>query len=188
MRFREAQKHCYQHHGEREPCRSPHHRPSASETVKEEGWDERSEEKHGLYETTNEQGQVVREPDVVLQCRGNVVDDEVDASDLIHELHAVCQEHSSSGLHVIPLEKLAPLVFAVQTLQMQGVEDVFLLSDNLFVGGATVVDVAQDLKGFLVTAFGVEIARRLGYSEDYDHDNNSEDDLATYWKSPCNGA
>lgn len=52
----------------------------------------------------------MRKADVVDQDRGDVVDDQVDTTDLVHELHSVGEEHTSSGLYFVFLAQLGPLV------------------------------------------------------------------------------
>ena len=70
----------------------------------------------------------MREFDIALKCGGNKVTvsvlvhvdrhneqikrlhDQVDASDLVHEVHAIGKENTSTSLHFISLEDLAPSV------------------------------------------------------------------------------
>lgn len=56
---------CFFLHGNSETERSPHHWIAPSQTVKEERWDKRAEEKHGVYGTAENEGQVAGYADVL---------------------------------------------------------------------------------------------------------------------------
>jgi len=80
------------------------------------------------YQLTDKKRQVASEADIKLECGGDIVTssvsvvvncnrclrwhlhNQIDTSDLVHELHAIGKENTSTSLHLVSLENLAPPV------------------------------------------------------------------------------
>jgi len=97
--------------------------------------------------------------------------DEVDASHLVHELHAIRKHDSLASLDFVTLEDVTPLVLAVLALQLDCFQDVLLLLRNFRTVGSAIPDFAQDLKRLVVATMSVEPARRFGNTEYKDDDD-----------------
>jgi len=101
------------------------------------------------------------------------VHNKVDAANLIHELHAVCQQHSLASLHFVAMEQVAPLVATFLSLQADGFKDIILFLDNLGMIRLSIVDVTQNFESLLIPALVIEVPWRLGKAKDQNNDNLS---------------
>lgn len=79
-------------------------------------------------------------------------------TNLVHELHPVCQQYTAASLDFISLEELGPLVFSMSPLKGKSIEDVLLFLGDLRGVRCTVVNIAQDLESFFVAAHLVKIS------------------------------
>lgn len=131
--------------------------------------------------------------------KGHHLHDKVDATHLIHELHAICEQNTTTSLDLITLEKLRPFILAGLTLSLKSSEHVLLLLCNLGIFRCAIIHVAEHLKGFFVLTHLVQVARGLGDTKDNENHNlcssaqrgvsfshrkityNGKDDLACNW-------
>ena len=97
----------------------------------------------------------------------------VDTTHLVHELHTICEQHATSGLHFVTLKQLRPLVLAGETFSLQRLEHICLFSGDLGMIRLRIVDVAKHLKRFFVPAHFVQVTRRFRDAEDNQNDKLS---------------
>ena len=95
----------------------------------------------------------------------------VDTTHLVHELRTISQKNPTTGLHLIALEKLRPLVFTGLFLNLQRFEDFAVLLGDLFILWCAVVHIAENLESLFVATVFVEVAGRFGQAEDKDDDD-----------------
>ena len=107
----EAEQDCHQHHTQAHPNHSPYHGPAASESVCKYCGKCAADDEHDLNTSANDLREVLAETDIGVEDGWDVVTiviyplatmlivlfnwcvhNEVDPSDLVHELHSVGQE------------------------------------------------------------------------------------------------
>jgi hypothetical protein len=115
----------------------------------------------------------VGEADVVLKCRRHIVYDKIckgrsaasqpdgeatltDATHLVHELHPICEEDSTSCLDTITFEDLPPFVFAVLAFQFDRFEDFSVHFMHLFVFWTSIPNIAENLERLILAIVIVE--------------------------------
>jgi hypothetical protein len=115
----------------------------------------------------------VGEADVVLKCRRHIVYDKIckgrsaasqpdgeatltDATHLVHELHSISEEDSTSSLDTITFEDLSPLVFAVLAFKLDCLQDFSVHFMHLFIFWASVPNIAEHLKRLILTVVVVQ--------------------------------
>lgn len=89
---------------------------------------------------------------------------------LIHKLHSIRKQHSSSSLYFISLKQLTPSVFSMLFLNFQRFKHFSVLLFNLRIIRRAVIDITENLQRFLMAPVFVEITRRLREAKDEDND------------------
>lgn len=115
-------------------------------------------------------------------CMKVITYNKIDATHLIHELHAVRQQHTPASLHLIPLQQLRPTVLSMFSLDFERLKDFIFFLANLGIVRRQVVDFAKDLQCLGVLAVRIKVSRRFGQSKDQDYDSLRHFISETRWE------
>jgi hypothetical protein len=74
----EAEKDRNKHHGDSLTKRTPHHQRPAAKLIQVYRWEDRADEEHGIDNTAQQETHILGQAHVLLQHRGDIVDDEID--------------------------------------------------------------------------------------------------------------
>lgn len=77
--------------------------------------------------------------------------EKVDSTHLIHELHAVCEQHTAPCLNLISLKHISPPELAMLLLERHGLQNICLLALNSRIVLRSVIDLAKYLHCFIVS-------------------------------------
>lgn len=78
--------HWYSHHTDSTASATPHHRRPAPTSIDEEGRVQGTKYEHALHATANQKSCVVVQSDVLLKCRGHIINNEVDTTHLYNNV------------------------------------------------------------------------------------------------------
>ena len=110
------------HHGGHESDHGQQQGATA-DPIDEQPWDEGGDEEPGLQVAGHERRHVLVEADL-LEDGGGVVDDGVDAAELLHRLDAAGDQESPSALQAVALEEILPSPYANGFLNLDHGQDV----------------------------------------------------------------
>lgn len=119
---------------------------------------------------------------------GLTVDQCVDTSDLLEELDGASDEKTTTRLHRVVLEQVAPLAAADGSLESDDVLNRLVLGEYIVVGFGLTLEPGQNGERLFGTTVRGEPTGTFGDDEDEDEDGDLEDGLKGDGDTPCLGA
>lgn len=157
---------------------------SAAEAFDEEPRDEGGRKEPGKEDTRHESCGMVVETDSFAEDGATIVDDSVDSSELLEELHTAGDEKSATAMDVVFGEKRPPAVDLSAVLEDDGRVNPIGKFPDIFLG-LPEVESSHDALGVLVAFVSHQPPRRLGYDQGKKGDGDDEHALHDDRNTPC---
>ena len=116
-----------------------------------------------------------------------VVDDGIDAAELLEDLDGTGNEEASARVELVRAEDVFPGAGIEFGLNADGFDDVGMQLEDLSVRHLVPPETAEDDEGFLLATVGGEPARSLGEDPQEDEHGGKEDDLQNARDTPGEG-
>lgn len=158
---------------------------TATDAVDEEPGDERGEEEPGVEDSRHESGEFTAEVEGVLEEGAGVVNESVDAAELLENLNAAGDEESATRLDIVVFEEVRPCAGSDGGFVGDCVGDVAVHAEHGGFAHLALVDSAEDVEAFFAAVVRDQPAWGIGYQHDDEQHGNEKDALQNHGDSPC---
>ncbi|KAI6762648.1 hypothetical protein HG530_008628 [Fusarium avenaceum] len=175
-----------QEHGKHLTSGTNEEQLATADTLNEEPGGGSEDGIHNHVDTTEEKSKVLVAKDVSAE-NGEVVDNSVATSDLLHELRARAEKHTTEVLGLSTGEESlnGSALLGSEARGTDGVDDTVSLGAGLVAVNLVATDGSDDSLGFLVAVVGEQPSRRLGKPDHGNTEDETKDDLEGNGESPC---